>query len=229
MSEGQGTEPFQVQPIETAPLRPGNPPLVDELLSPTRLLVIAGVLVVEFAIFLAGLLTPLDQASAQVLANQTSSQFGFVQEGNTGTIILMIFAHNTGIALRDMVPVVGALFLGLSLYTTGLATQALVVSAGHPGTQGLILFLFPYFEVEFSGYAIAVGAGVMLLLSVRRKLVKRELRVFFAEVLVVAAVLIVAAIMETLTIVLPLVGLALWVPTALAVAGLALRARKVPR
>ncbi len=55
------------------------------------------------------------------------------------------------------------------------------------------------------------------MLAWRRGRLGRELRVFVLEMVSVAVVLLVAAVMETATKFYPLLGLVLWLPTALAV------------
>ena len=191
-----------------------------ELLDRRRLLLILVVLLVELALFAVGLLTPLSQSAQQSLANQTNTQFAGVQSASPEQLVEFIFTHNLTIALVEMVPVLGAFLFLLSVYSTGLAAQAIVVSQGLPSQFGVILFAFPYSLVELSAYAIAVGAGTMLLVAWRRKRIRHELKIFLFEGVVVAAVLLVAAAMEAATKVSPLFGFALWLPTGLALAGL---------
>jgi len=200
-----------------------------ELMDRRRLLLIFVVLVVELALFGVGLLTPLSNSAEQSLVNSTNSEFAGLQSAGPEQLAFSIFAHNFTIALIEMIPIVGAFLFVLSIYSTGLAAQAIVVSKGLPPAFGAIIFAFPYSLVELSAYAIAVGAGVMLLVSWRRKRLREEARVFCLEVAAVAIVLLLAATMETATNFLPLVGFALWLPTGLAIAGiivLAARTRK---
>jgi hypothetical protein len=189
-------------------------------LSRSRVLLFAGLFLAEFAIFLLGLLTPLDPNTQHTLANQTGTQFSFIQNATAPQIVFFIFEHNLGIALVELIPIFGALFFLFSMYTTGLATQAIVGASGHPGAFGLVLFTLPYSFVELSAYAISVGAGTMLLVAWRRKRLGKELRYFALEVVLLAAVLFTAATMETLTTYSVVIGLALWIPTGLAMAGI---------
>lgn len=200
---------------------PENRSVLSELLSRRRLVLVAVVLFVEVAIFLAGLLTPMSPSTQQSLANSTGGAFGIVQTGTPAQLVAFIFAHNLLIALVEMVPVLGALLFVFSIYSTGLVAQALVVSQGQPAQLGAAILVFPYSLVELSAYALAVGAGIMLLLSWRRKRLRREIRIFVLEGLGVVAILFLAAVMETTTIkISPLLGLALWVPTGIALAGI---------
>lgn len=179
-----------------------------------------GVLIVELAIFAVGVQTPLSTSEQQSLMNATNSQFASVQSASPEELVIFIFTHNLSIALAEMVPVLGAFLFVLSVYSTGLAAQVIVASQGLPSQFAVVLFLFPYSIVELSAYAMAVGAGIMLLVSWKKKRLRRELKVFLLEGVSVAAVLMVAAVMETTTKISPVLGLALWLPTGLALAGI---------
>jgi uncharacterized membrane protein SpoIIM required for sporulation len=193
---------------------------LDDLFDRRRLLLILAVLIVEIALFVAGILTPIPSSARQSLENQTSTQFASVPTATPPQLFSLIFTHNLPFALLEMIPVLGALVFVSSIYITGIVAQVSAAAYGYPGQFGAVLLIFPYSLVEFSAYAIAVGAGIMLLISWRRGRLGRELRVFVLEMVAVAVVLCVAAIMETLTKFLPLMGLALWIPTALAVVGI---------
>jgi uncharacterized membrane protein SpoIIM required for sporulation len=214
--------------MSPGPETPGPKPrsLASELFDRQRLFVMLGLLVIEFVIFVSGLLTPLSSADQQIIANQTSSQFLPIQSESLPQQVIFIFSHNLLIALAELVPVFGAFLLVYSVHATGLATQAIVASRNLPGLTGLILFVFPYSLVELSGYAIAVGSGVMLIWAGITRRLGRELRVFAVEVVVIVVVLFAAAAMETATNSSLIVGFALWVPTGLAIAGLVILSRK---
>lgn len=200
--------------------------LPAEFFDRRRMLLILGILIIELAIFSVGVLTPLSSSTQRALANETNSEFAFVPSATPTQLIVFIFTHNLSIALAEMVPIFGAFLFVLSVYSTGLASQVIVVSKGLPTQFAAILFLFPYSIVEFSAYAIAVGGGIMLLVSWREGRLRRELRVFALEAALVAAVLFVAAMMETATNFSPLLGLLLWLPTGLVLAGIVLLSRR---
>ena len=220
----------QAPPEGPQPVQAPPPRIADELLGRNRALLILAVFLVELAIFVVGLVTPLGSADQQSIANQTSQQFQFISTATPVELIGFIFFHNLAIALVEMVPVFGAFFFLISIYTTGLATQAIVGAQGLPGTSGLILFALPYSIVELSAYAIAVGSGTMLLLSLFRRKFIAELKVFAVEGAVVGVILVSAATMETITRYSVLAGFALWVPTLLILAALIILAtrRKKP-
>ena len=199
---------------------------MGELFDRGRVKVMVAALAVEVTLFAVGLLTPLSASTQQNLAQQANSQLAPLQSSGFVQMTFLIFGHNLTIAFGEMIPLLGALILLFSIFTTGLAAQALVVSQGLSGPWALLIFVFPYSIIEFSGYAIATGAGVMLFASWRRKRLRQELRIFVLEGAAVAAVLSVAAAMETATNFSPLLGLALWVPTGLAAATMIVVRRK---
>lgn len=199
----------------------------SELFDRERFLLVVAIFFVELGIFAAGILTPLTPATQQSLANQTSNEFGVAKNLTPPQLIFFIFAHNLLLAVGDMVPVGGALLFAFSIYGTGLAAQAIVVSnSGLPPQFGLLLLAFPYSLVELSSYAIAVVAGVMLIVSLVQRRFRRELKVFALEGIVVTVLLILAAAMETATGLWPVVGLALWLPTGLILAGIIIMAKR---
>jgi hypothetical protein len=191
-----------------------------ELFDRRRLVVMLALLLLEVAIFAAGLLTPVSGTFRQAIENQTSTQFASVPSATAPQLFSFIFVHNLPIALVEMVPLLGAIVFASSIYVTGVAAQVSVAAQGYPGPFGGVLLLFPFTFVEFAAYAIAVGAGVMLVFSWIRGRLRREVVVFSFEAVAVAIVLLVAALMETATKFSALIGLALWVPTGLAVLGI---------
>jgi len=215
-------------PVLEAPA-PKPRSLASELLDRQRLLLVLGVFVVELVIFVSGLVTPLSSGEQQIIANQTSSQFAPIQSASLEEQVAFIFSHNLLIALAEMVPVFGAFLFAYSVHFTGLVTQAIVAEKNLPGLAGLILFVFPYTFVELSAYAIAVASGVMLIWAAIMKHLVRELKVFAVEVLVIVAVLFTAAAMEAATSSSWIVGIALWIPTGLAIVGLKILSSGKPR
>ena len=203
--------------------------LVAEFFDKRRMAVVLAVLLVELALFVVGLLTPMSASTQHSLSQQVGTQFAPIKSAGFSQEVLLIFSHNLAIALGEMVPFLGALLLLFSMYTTGLVAQALVVAQGLPGPAALFLFAFPYSLVELSAYAIATGAGVMVLASWRRKRLRRELRVLVLEGVAVVCVLLLAATMETTTTYSPLLGLALWLPTAPALAAVLVIGRRARR
>lgn len=201
---------------EEAPA-PSAPPGV---LSRRRVTLVLAVLAIEVVIFFVGLLIPLSDATRQAMFNQTSSQFGEVQTGSAAQLTGFIFTHNASIAYLEMIPVAGAVLFAVSVFSTGLAAQALVASQGYPVQLGAAIFVFPYSWVELTGYSVALVSGFMLLAAWRKRRLRQELRVFVLEGVSVAAILLVAAAMEAATVKISVtLGFALWLPTLLALGG----------
>ena len=200
--------------------------VVQRLFERERVLVFLAVFVAEIAIYLFGMFVPMDLATRQSLYNQTNSAFGFLRTAGPLQIAAYIFVHNLQIAILEMVPLIGVYYFLLSIFSTGLATQAIVASGGYPAWFGLILFAFPYSIVELSAYAIAVTSGLMLILAWWKKGLRGELPVFLVEAGLVAGVLLLAATMETLTTYDLLAGFGLWIPVGAAGIGLALFRRR---
>lgn len=205
--------------------QPEEKSLLAELFDRSRLLLVLGVLVLELVLFFMGLLIPIPPSVRENLTNATNSQFAPLQGAGPVQLAALIFSHNLLIALGEMVPAAGALLFVISIYTTGLAAQALVISQGLPAQWGAVLFAYPYSMVELTGYAVAVMAGTNLMLAAWRKRLRREAVIFAVEIGVVAAILLAAAAMEATTKSSPLLGFALWLPTGLAVAGVAIVSR----
>ena len=212
------------------PISHPEPRVMKELLGRRRLALILTVFLVELTIFFLAASVPMDAATQQLLqheANNVTVESNSL--GLTGQFVY-IFAHNAVIAFGEMVPVVGGLLWVVSIYATGQIFEAVALSQGAPGAlYGLLLLFFPFAVVELSAYAVAVGSGVMLIVAWRRHRLRRETRVFVLEIGVVAAMLLVAAAMEAVTIANPVLGIALWIPTGLAIAALALISGRLRR
>jgi hypothetical protein len=209
------------------PVTQPRPSAVRELLGRRRLLIMLAVLLVELTIFFLATSVPMNAATQQALQSEENNITGVSNSlGPTGQFIY-IFTHNAAIAFGEMIPVVGGILWVVSIYLTGQIFQAVALSHGAPGAlYGLLLFFFPFAIVELSAYAVAASSGVMLIVAWRRRQLRSETRVLVLEAGVIASMLLVAAAMETVTIANPVLGIALWIPTGLTIAALALmRAR----
>ena len=203
--------------------------VLEELFDKRRVTVVLAVFLVELALFVAGLLTPISPSTQQNLTQQAGTQFAPLRSAGFASEVYLIFTHNLALALGEMVPLLGAFLLAFSMYTTGLVAQALVAAQGLPGPTALFLFAFPYSFIELSAYAIAAGAGVMVVVAWRGNRLRREMRVLALEGAGVVGVLLLAATMETTTTYSPLLGLVLWLPTTPALAALWVFARRRAR
>lgn len=201
---------------------------MPELFGRARMNLILVLLAIEIGVFLVGLFTPVPTSFRQALANETGTQFAPFKTAGPVQLVTLIFSHNLLIALGEMVPGAGAVLFFTSVYTTGLAAQALVMSQGLPVAWGVALFAYPFALVELTAYAVAVASGTMVISAWRKKALHREARIFGLEALGVASILLAAAAMEATTTSSPILGFGLWLPTgvALAVAIVALRLRR---
>jgi uncharacterized membrane protein SpoIIM required for sporulation len=217
---------MESQPEAQQEQRPRS--LAWQLVEKGRLAIFGITLLVELIIFFVAMVIPIGPAQQQELVRQANDLLGSTGQQTSITIFSAIFSNNIRVALIDMVPAAGAALFVASIYTTGQVIQALAISNGLPGPLfGVLLFLFPFALVELSAYAIAVASGTMLLVAWRRKTLRKELWVFVFEMVAVFVCVLVAAVMETVGIVTPLVGLSLWLPMAAAIFALAMAARGV--
>ncbi len=200
---------------------------VGELLGKGRLKLMLSVLVIELAIFFAAMLVPIDAATREALLGQANTLSDAAKNPNSLQVLLFIATNNVKIALVEFLPVLGVLVWIFTIYTTGQVVQVIAASSGLPGIlAGYALFLFPFAILELSAYAVAVGSGIMLLAAWRRKRLRREVRVFLLEVVVVLGMLVVAAAMETATLASSFLGFALWIPVVGALVAGVVRLRR---
>jgi Stage II sporulation protein M len=206
----------------------GEKSALGYFLSRGRLILVAIAVGIELAIFFAGAVVPVDQATQQVL-NQTANGLRNATTNAPALVTMrVIFSNNLRVALIEMIPGIGPVAFVASIFTTGQLLQVITMATGIPGIlTALILFVFPYTIVELSAYGLAVVSGSMLIVAWRKKTLHREIRVFFYEAVGVVVILFVAAAMETATLQSLSVGIGLWLPLGLFVAWLAIKLRRI--
>jgi len=201
--------------------------LPRELIARGRLVIFGATLAVELAIFFGAMIYPIDPAQQQELVRQANSILGSTGNQTSVSIFTAILSNNARVAGVEMIPAAGAALFVASIFTTGQIIQALAISSNVPGPLfGVLLFFFPFAIVELSAYAIAVASGSMLIVAWRRKTLGREAKVFVLEVGLVFFCVFLAAAMETVGIVSPVVGFALWLPTAVGIFALVMIVRE---
>ena len=192
-----------------------------------RLLLLLGVFVLELLLFFGAMAVPVDPDTQQRLQQAANSLSNSTANQTPAGILELIFSNNVRVALAEMIPGAGALVFFVSILNTGQVIQVLALSRGLPGVLfGMALFVFPFSIVELSAYALAVCSGSMLIIAWRRNRLRKEARVFVYEMVGVVLILLLAATMETITLLSPEAGLALWLPTGLLVAWLAIILRR---
>ncbi len=200
------------------------------LFSRERLTLLLVLLAIEFVIFFSGTIVPINPAQQQDYTLILNDLKSVTQNSSPMELFVVIFSHNLALASLEMIPVFGVLFFGYSLFVTGQVFQAGALSYGVSGpVAGLVTFLLPFALVEFSAYVIAAGSGLMVVVAMKRRSLKREARVFGLEALLVVLILAIAAAMETISLISVWVGLLLWVPTGIAIAWIILLSRRVVR
>ena len=214
---------LQEEPAETTENRAK---IIAQILSPRRVKLFVVLLVSSIAIFFAAMAIPIDASQEQSLLSEGKSLLQSATGGSSVDTFVVIFVNNVRVALIEMIPVLGFLFWGVSLYTTGQVLQAFSLSVKIPPlATGIITFAFPHALVEFAGYSFALSEGTILLWAALKRRFRAELRLAGYQVFLVAATLLLAALIETVEIVSPGVGLVMWIPVILIITGAALRVR----
>jgi len=207
---------------------PVQPSIEKDLMSRGRPLLLLGIFILELGIFFGAMSMPIDQATQRTLQQAANSLQNATTDQPAAAMLGIIFSNNVKVALAEMIPAAGAVVFFVSIFNTGQVIQVLAMSRGVPGVfYGVALFIFPFSIVELFAYALAVCSGSMVLVAWRRKMLHREARVFVLEIAAVVLILLTAAVMETVTLLFPAVGLALWVPTGLFIAWLAVNFRRI--
>ena len=197
--------------------------VLEELLGRWRLALLIGVLLLELALFFLASSAPLDPATRQALQGEAKNLTGDTHGLTPAGLFSFIFTHNAVVALGEMIPALGGLLWLVSIYATGQVIQVVALSNGAPGPlYAVFILLLPFAIVELSAYALALTSGTMLIVAWRRHTLHREARVLLLEAMMVLALLLTAAAMETVTIINPAAGFALWAPMGIAVAILVL-------
>lgn len=118
------------------------------------------------AILFLGTSAPIDAATQQALQNEAKKLPGVSNSSSPVGLFVYIFAHNTAVALGDMVPVFGGLLWVASIYETGQIIQAVALSQGASGAlYGLIVMLLPFAIVELAIYTVAVSSGLIVVVA----------------------------------------------------------------
>jgi len=192
-----------------------------------RLLLFLGVFVLELLIFFGATVVPIGPAAQQQVQQAAKELQNSTAHQPPAAVLGFIFSNNVKVALAELIPGAGAVVFFISMVNTGQVIQAIGLSTGVPAALlGSLLFAFPFTIVELSAYALAVCSGSMLIIAWRRKRLHREARVFAYEAVGVVLILLIAATMETITLFSYEIGFALWLPTGLLVAWLAITLRR---
>lgn len=119
------------------------------------------VFVLAVVITFAGTLVPLGVEEANKLSDQVGQML--VENDDLTSLSIAIFVNNCRICLIMFIPVFGALFGVLSLFSTGVAIKALSIVQGvSPSFMLLALMIGPIFWIEFIAYSLGMTESVWL-------------------------------------------------------------------
>ena len=104
---------------------------------------------------------PLDSETAHLLSNQIGQTI--VENDDFTSLTIAIFVNNCRICLIMFIPIVGAAFGALSLFSTGVAINAISIVKGASSNFMLFsLMIGPIFWIEFIAYALGMTESVWL-------------------------------------------------------------------
>ncbi len=129
----------------------------------TRIILI--IFVFEVAIFLIASAIPVNNSSLVSQFNSTENQilnYTYFQK------VFTIFTHNLTVAAMELIPAVGLVVLGISIYSTGAVLSAFSSSLNVSGFLAAIsLMTLPHSWLELPSYAIAAGSGLYIIIKPR--------------------------------------------------------------
>ena len=148
------------------------------------------------AAFLIGSTEPLSSQEALAIVEQFGELIG---ENPTMTQILM---NNLPLCLLFFIPVFGTAFMAFVGYSTGVVLSALAIA--YPPADALVLALTtlaaPWTWMELTAYSLASSEGIMLILAIIGRNIRRELKTFLIVLAVSAVLLALGAVIEILAI-----------------------------
>ena len=142
----------------------------------SRRLTFFGVLfAAELAVFIVLPSIPFLRGEQQSYTQQ-AQQLGNMLNGRTFLEqTWVVYFNNLRVALVEMIPGLGAVVFGASLYDTARVTQAIALTQNLPaGLLVLLLFILPHSWIELSAYPVATGEGILFLNSLLRWLLREE-------------------------------------------------------
>ncbi|MDR0797849.1 MAG: stage II sporulation protein M [Nitrososphaerota archaeon] len=133
------------------------------------------VLILSIVITFAGTLVPLDTETANILSDQIGQTL--LENNSFASLTIAIFVNNCRICLIMFIPIFGAAFGVFSLFSTGIAINALSIVQGASSSVMLLsLMIGPIFWIEFVAYSFGMTESIWLfrrLLQCRWRELKR--------------------------------------------------------
>lgn len=155
-----------------------------------RILTIVIFFFISSIITIAGVLTPLSLSDARDIEQEFDQITANVSAE-------LIFGNNFMICLVMFIPVVGPIFGGYALYSTGVVIAAQSITAGLPPLAVFLsIFIFPVVWLEFLAYSTALAESFWLFWRIFHRKIKRELVNACILISICAVILLVGAIIE---------------------------------
>jgi uncharacterized membrane protein SpoIIM required for sporulation len=181
---------------------------------------------IEIVLFFVVSNLPFNSSGEQTFyTNQTKQISDQFQNASLPAEFWLIFTNNYNIALRELIPGLGPLLFGATLYATARGLEVISINDHiSPLLVVLVLLLFfPHSWIELPAYAVATAESIFLLVAVFKWLFdtgegkvkwKAELGQFVIYLAIVTAMLLVAALFESVEIQIGLLFWVTWIPFA---------------
>jgi Na+/melibiose symporter-like transporter len=164
-----------------------------------RIITIAIVFIFAVIITTVGTWAPIEEQEAKDIDNEMNQTVNSLKTNDA--LLQYIFGNNFMFTLIMFVPIIGVVFGGYVLYSTGAVIAAIAISNQIPPALSLIaLFLTPIFWFEFAAYSTAMAESLWLTYRLWQRRGKHELVNACKFISVCAVVLLVAASIETIMI-----------------------------
>jgi uncharacterized membrane protein SpoIIM required for sporulation len=174
---------------------------------------------VMLALFLVELVLIFVVANAPFFPNEYNSYYQQynnitpILSNNAIQQILDIFSNNFRVALIEIIPILGVLVFGISIYSTARVVEVIGIVQKEGTVAALTtLFALPSTWLELPAYCIATVESLFLAYALfrvaryGRSVFIREVRFLLVNIILIAGVLIVAATVEVTEIQLEAVG-----------------------
>ncbi len=153
-------------------------------------------------VFVILILTTFVGANLQIDPSEARNMVKSLEEMVSYVALSVIFGNNFMHCLIMFTPVLGPIYAGYVLYSTGRVFAAFgYVSKISPNLLFVTTLLLPHAWLEYLAYALAVSQSVWLILMARRHQLRAEMKNLYKMVTVCALILLLAAFIEMLLIV----------------------------
>jgi hypothetical protein len=162
-----------------------------------RLYLILVSLAAFLVVFFVGSAIPLNLQEADAIVREFNRAIG------TTPTVAQIFRNNLTLCLLFFIPGFGTLFMIFVAYNTGVVLSAYALiypSSPNALYLALLTLAFPWTWMEFAAYSLASGEGLMIIVSLVRRNLRKEARTALIVLGVTVALLALGAIIETLAI-----------------------------